>query len=85
MRVESGYILQAEPTQQIKLAKEPFLYQEKEKITHRIHWKAGQTLLRMSSTEAEAGLSAPCVLAPLTLSPRNIWHSQPLGFGWEEF
>lgn len=37
MRVESGYILQAEPTQQIKLAKEPFLYQEKEKITHRIH------------------------------------------------
>lgn len=31
MRVESGYILQAEPTQQIKLAKEPVLYQEKEK------------------------------------------------------
>lgn len=85
MRVESGYILQAEPTQQIKLAKEPFLYKEKEKITHRIHWKAGQTLSRLSSTETKAGLSAPCVLAPLTLSPRNIWHSQSLGFRWAEF
>lgn len=47
MQVKSGYILHADPKQQIKLAKEPFLYKEKVK-KKKLHRGASEKLTKHS-------------------------------------
>lgn len=47
MQVESGYILQADPTKQIRLAKEPFLYKEKEQNYTQDPLKSGPNTLKI--------------------------------------